>query len=334
MSATGHSRVNGIPVLQVERLSIAFPKLVGAVHAVRDCTFSVRTGEILGLVGESGSGKSVTAMACLGLTPGSARISGSIELAGRPVLGASNRELAELRGGGAAMIFQDPGSALNPFFTVGTQIMELIRRRHGCDGKQAKSVAAAALNTVRLPDPEQALGKYPHQMSGGQLQRVMIAMALVCRPQLLIADEPTTALDVTVQAQILLLLRDLAKQEGLAILFITHDLGVVASLCDRVAVMYAGSIVEMARVTDLYDAPCHPYTAKLLEIAPQLGQPMADRLISIPGQVPDLSSLPQGCAFAPRCDRATAVCRNETPLAESARDARLVTCFNPLGGEA
>lgn len=316
-------------ILRVKDLSVAFPKLIGVTKAVRDCSFEIAPGEVLGLVGESGSGKSVTAMACLGLVGSRAQVSGSIELEGREVVGCSDRELAEMRGGQAAIIFQNPSSALNPFFTIGAQIGEAIRRHRKGDCERADAVAVEALQSVQLPDPELVLQKYPHQMSGGQLQRAMIAMALACRPRLLIADEPTTALDVTVQAQILYLLRELAERESISILFITHDLGVVASLCDRVVVMYAGRIVEDAGVHQLFEAPAHPYSKALLETIPELGR-KTDLLRQIPGQVPGPEATIAGCSFHPRCSFASAVCRNTVPVPRVVLKGRKVACHHAL----
>ena len=321
------------PVLEIQDLNVEFPLLAGAVKAVRGCALCVGEGEIVGLVGESGSGKSVTAMACLGLVapPGVAR--GSIRVAGEEVLGRGERELWRARGGKAAMIFQNPATALNPFFTVGDQVSDVIGQHLGVSRKEAREATAAAFHDVRLPDARKALAKYPHQMSGGQLQRVMIAMALGCRPKLLIADEPTTALDVTVQAQILALLLELVKDAGLSVLFITHDLGVVASICDRVAVMYAGTIVEQAGIVDLFEHPRHPYTANLLHSVPQLGR-KSGRLEAIPGQVPNLEHLPGGCPFHPRCERADPGCIETEPALETGGNGRAVACHHPLTAPA
>ena len=299
-------------VLEVEGLTVSFPGLFKTVKAVRGIDLKVRRGEILGLVGESGSGKSMTAMSCLGLMPEAARLGGSVKVAGQQVNGASASQLAVLRGGGAAMIFQNPMKALNPFFTVGRQMFDVIGCHRQLSKAQIRAEALSSLEAVSMPDPTLALGKYPHQMSGGQLQRVVIAMALACRPKLLIADEPTTALDVTVQAQIIALLRKLAREQDLAILFITHNLGVVASLCDRVAVMYAGEVVESGPVGEVFKRPAHPYTLKLMGTVPKLGQgPQA--LGFIPGQVPNMADPPAGCAFNPRCERATGRCNHAAP---------------------
>ncbi|WP_223541023.1 ABC transporter ATP-binding protein [Pseudomonas sp. BF-RE-26] len=299
-------------VLEVEGLTVSFPGLFKTVQAVRGIDLKIRRGEILGLVGESGSGKSMTAMSCLGLMPEAARLGGSVRVAGQQINGASASQLAVLRGGGAAMIFQNPMKALNPFFTVGRQMIDVIGCHRQLSKAEIRAEALSSLEAVSMPDPSLALAKYPHQMSGGQLQRVVIAMALACRPKLLIADEPTTALDVTVQAQIIALLRKLAREQDLAILFITHNLGVVASLCDRVAVMYAGEVVESGPVGEVFKRPAHPYTLKLMGTVPKLGQgPQA--LGFIPGQVPNMAAPPAGCAFNPRCERATGRCNHAAP---------------------
>jgi peptide/nickel transport system ATP-binding protein len=299
-------------VLEVEGLTVSFPGLFKTVKAVRGIDLQVRRGEILGLVGESGSGKSLTAMSCLGLMPEAARLEGSVRVAGQQVNGASASQLAVLRGGGAAMIFQNPMKALNPFFTVGRQMFDVIGCHRQLSKAQIRAEALSSLEAVSMPDPPLALAKYPHQLSGGQLQRVVIAMALACRPKLLIADEPTTALDVTVQAQIIALLRKLAREQDLAILFITHNLGVVASLCDRVAVMYAGEVVESGPVGQVFKRPAHPYTLKLMGTVPKLGQGLQP-LGFIPGQVPNMAAPPPGCAFNPRCERATGRCNHAAP---------------------
>ncbi|MCX9151538.1 ABC transporter ATP-binding protein [Pseudomonas asgharzadehiana] len=315
-------------VLEVEGLTVSFPGLFRTVKAVRGIDLKVRRGEILGLVGESGSGKSMTAMSCLGLMPEAARLGGSVKVAGQQVNGASVSQLADLRGGGAAMIFQNPMKALNPFFTVGRQMFDVIGCHRQLSKAQIRAEALSSLEAVSMPDPYLALGKYPHQMSGGQLQRVVIAMALACRPKLLIADEPTTALDVTVQAQIIALLRKLAQEQDLAILFITHNLGVVASLCDRVAVMYAGEVVESGPVGQVFKRPAHPYTLKLMGTVPKLGQG-SQPLGFIPGQVPNMAAPPAGCAFNPRCERATGRCVQAAPRVEIG-EGHWAACHNTL----
>ncbi len=312
-------------VLEIRDLRVEFPELGGSVQAVRGCGFGVRYGEILGLIGESGCGKSVTALACLGLVPPPGRVHGSIIVDGEEVIGASRKVLANLRGGKIAMIFQNPGKALNPFFTVGRQMTDVIRVHRPVDRSGARDLAIEALGLVRLPDPRVVLGKYPHQLSGGQLQRVMVAMAVSCDPLILIADEPTTALDVTIQGQIIVLIRDLARSRGLTVLFITHDQGVVASLCDRVAVMYAGRIVEMGSSDVLFNRPAHPYTRKLMLTAPRLGRGKTD-LDVIPGQVPDMRAPPEGCAFHTRCSHALELCRKVSPQTESLDRDHTVSC--------
>lgn len=318
-------------ILSITDLNIAFPSLEKTVHAIRGCSLTVRKGEILGLVGESGSGKSVTSMAALGLLETGTLISGSILLSGREVVGRTDEELEDIRGSRAAMIFQNPLTALNPFLKVGQQLVDAISINLNCSKSEAKVIALQSFEDVRLPDPEIAFNKYPHQMSGGQLQRVMIAMALSCGPDLLIADEPTTALDVTVQAQIILLLRELAEKKNLSILFITHDLGVIASLCDRVAVMYAGRIVETGSVRQVLKQSMHPYTQNLMKTVPEVGRTGGD-LTYIPGQVPDMSIPISGCAFAARCDRATDICHGQPPAVRQSTDtAHSASCHHVEG---
>ena len=324
------------PVLDISGLQVKFPGLVRTTHVLRGVDLRISKGEVMGLVGESGSGKSMTALACLGMVPDPGEVSGEIQVAGTNIADCTPSELAAVRGGGAAMIFQNPMRALNPFYTVGSQMIEVIRRHRAASKLDAIAVALDGLLAVQMPDREIALKKYPHQMSGGQIQRVMIAMALACQPDLLIADEPTTALDVTVQAQIILLLRQLAEETGLTILFITHDLGVVASICDHVAVMYAGAVVETGPVRDVLLRPRHPYTRKLLDSVPEVGGGRGD-IETIPGQVPDLGLPLPGCAFAERCDFATQRCAETTPTHREINPRQSVACHYPLaqtvGGE-
>ena len=317
-------------VLAVRDLRIEFPELFRTVKAVRGADLSVRRGEIMGLVGESGCGKSMTAMACLGLVPPPGRVSGYISVDGFDVVGRPDRELLPVRGGLAAMIFQNPGKALNPFFSIGRQLTDVIRLHHRRGGQESRELALEALRSVHLPDPEIALRRYPHQLSGGQLQRAMIAMALACEPKVLIADEPTAALDVTIQAQVIVLLRELADARGLTILFITHDLGVVGSLCDRVSVMYAGRVVEVGSVRDVFESPAHPYTQKLLATVPKLGDGHSE-LAFIPGQVPDMAFPPSGCAFHPRCERASPVCARSDPGNQDLTGSHRVACHHARG---
>lgn len=318
------------PVLSIHNLNVKFPSLERNVHAIRGCSFDVGPGEIVGLVGESGSGKSVTSMAALGLLPNSAELSGSIKIAGQEMIGRSEAELRELRGNKATMIFQNPLTALNPFFKVGKQAVDAVCRLSVTSRREGKIRVLKAFDDVALPDPKVAFNKYPHQMSGGQLQRIMIAMAIACKPDLLIADEPTTALDVTVQAQIILLLRELARKNNLSILFITHDLGVIASMCDRVAVMYAGQIVETGTVEQVLGIPGHPYTEKLMQTVPVVGA-IQSTLTYIPGQVPDLSLPQPGCAFASRCEKVSDQCWQLAAAKREIRADQFVSCHNISG---
>ena len=309
-------------MLRVENLVTRFHTYDGVVRALEGVSFEVREGEIFGLVGETGCGKSVTTYSTLRLLPSTGRVhSGRITLAGESLLDASESRMREVRGGEIAMIFQDPLSALNPVMRVGDQIAESVWLHD--DLPDAKAVAARVeevLGQVRMPDPAGAMRAFPHELSGGMQQRVMIAMALAGRPKMLIADEPTTALDVTIQSQVLQLLRQLKQEAGLTVLLITHDLGVVAELCDRVAVMYAGTIVETAPVAELFGNPRHPYTQGLLAALPGT----SDTLAPIPGRVPDLLNPPSGCRFHPRCPLAVDRCRAEAP--ELRGDARQVAC--------
>jgi len=313
------------PLLEIDGLTITFPLARGPATVVRDVSVTVGRGEIVALVGESGAGKSLTAQAVLGLVPPPGRITGGqIRLGGKDLLRLSPAELTPVRGQRVAMVFQEPTTALNPVFSIGFQITEVLRQRHPLSRRQARQEAIRLLGSVAMPDPASRVDAYPHELSGGQCQRALLAMALAGEPELLLADEPTTALDVTVQAQILALLRDLRQRLGLAILFITHNLGVVAQICDRVVVLYAGEVVEEAPVETLFAAPAHPYTRALLATSPRLGSsrdPGDDsletasrfRLLPIPGAPPDPSALPPGCAFAPRCREAFGPCAGSSP---------------------
>jgi peptide/nickel transport system ATP-binding protein len=306
----------------------------GAVHAVDRLSFSLEAGEVLGVVGESGCGKSVSAMALLQLLPETAHVTGSATFDGRDLIGAPAARLREIRGREIAFVFQEPMTSLNPAFRIGNQISEVLRRHLGLNRAQARLRTIELLDLVRIPAPERRVDEYPHQLSGGMRQRVMIAMALACDPKILIADEPTTALDVTIQAGILDLMRDIRGRLGTAIVLITHNLGVVADIADRVIVMYAGRKVEEALVGELYAHPQHPYTIGLLGAIPRPGA--ADeqgRLREIPGRVPSLAELPAACAFAPRCPRADDRTRSERPELREIRADHLVACFHP-GDEA
>ncbi len=306
--------MNGRPILVLNDLAVQFSTRLGVVRAVEGVTWSLHEGETLAIVGESGSGKSVAAMSVLGLTQsqGGQISRGSIRFFGHEMVGASEDDWRLIRGNRIAMIFQEPMTSLNPVFTVGGQVVEVLELHRRLTGGQARREALRLFELVGIPSPEQRLLEYPHQLSGGMRQRVMIAMALACSPNVLIADEPTTALDVTVQAQILDLLRDLQKRLGMAILLITHDLGVVASMATRVNVMYAGRIVETGPVLDLFERPRHPYTVGLLESLPKLNDAGED-LRPIEGNVPDALALPPGCRFHPRCPLRFEPCDKEQP---------------------
>jgi len=302
------------PLIEIEGLRVVFHGDNGrTTHAVDSVDLSVANGATLGLVGESGCGKSVTSLAIMGLlSKGSADVSGSIRFDGFDLLDVPDETLRDLRGNRLAMIFQEPMTSLNPSFTIGDQIIETILRHRGGSRRQARDRAIALLRRVHIPSPDKRIDEYPHKLSGGMRQRVMIAMALACDPRLLIADEPTTALDVTLQAQILDLMRELKAASGAAIILITHDLGVVAEVCDEVAVMYAGEIVERAPADALFEAPEHPYTVGLLASIPRLDQ-RADRLAAIDGVLPDMTSPPVGCRFADRCPFVLEECRAAPP---------------------
>ncbi|MEO3789409.1 ABC transporter ATP-binding protein [Nonomuraea sp. B10E15] len=321
-------RTNGsaAPLLEVEDLAVEFDTPAGPLRAVRGVSFEVDECETLAIVGESGSGKSVTAQALMGLVPQSARIAGGrVSIEGRDVAGLSGREWQALRGERISMIFQDPLSALNPSLTVGYQIAEMFRRHRGTGRAEARRRAAELMAQVGIPDAERRLDDHPHRFSGGMRQRVMIAMALALDPRLLIADEPTTALDVTVQAQILRLLRQRQRAERLGMVLISHDLGVVARAADRVAVMYAGRIVETGTVAEVYERPAHPYTLGLMRAVPDprdLGAPLE----AIDGRPPDLAARPAGCAFHPRCPFARDVCRTDDPAPRELRARRTSAC--------
>ena len=301
-------------LLSVKNLSTEFPGKKGIVKAVEDVSFDVDAGEILAIVGESGSGKSVTSLSVMGLLAEPGHVAGgSMEFEGKDLVTLSEREYRELRGNDMAMIFQEPMTSLNPVYRVGKQIVEAIRTHENVSKKEARERAIDMLRKVGIPSPEKRIDDYPHQMSGGMRQRVMIAMALSCNPELLIADEPTTALDVTIQAQILDLLRRLRDDTGMAVLLITHDLGVVSETADRVVVMYCGQVVEEAEVRTLFDHPMHPYTLGLLKSIPRLEDDDSKRLYMIKGMVPNPLEMPPGCHFSDRCDSCMDICREKIP---------------------
>ena len=303
------------PILQIENLKTSFMTSNGEVQAVRGVSFSVEKGEIVGLVGESGSGKSVTSMSILKLLADTARIKeGKILFEGQDLTQCSRAQMRKIRGGKISMIFQDPMSSLNPLIPVGKQVAEMIREHHPEKSRaQIKQEVLSLFEQVRIPEPEKRFKSFPHEFSGGMRQRVMIAMALANRPELLIADEPTTALDVTIQGQILKQLRELKKEYGTSLIFITHDLGVVAELCDRVVVLYGGLVMEEASIFDIFEHPSHPYTLGLLASIPALDQDKSRRLLPIPGSPPDMTKPPLGCPFAPRCPYARVICGQSLP---------------------
>jgi oligopeptide/dipeptide ABC transporter ATP-binding protein len=321
------------PLLEVKDLRTWFFTRWGVVKAVDGVSFTLGAGETLGLVGESGCGKSMTALSILRLQPRPAGriVGGQVLLQGEDLLQKSEREMRDIRGRQISMILQDPMQSLNPVFNVGEQIAEALRIHQGLEGPTLWEQARDLLRRVKIPSPELRLRAYPHQMSGGMRQRVVGAISLACRPAILIADEPTTSLDVTIQAQYLRLLKGLQEEMGLAMIFITHDFGIVAKMCDRVAVMYAGRIVESAEVRELFNHPRHPYTVALLNSVPRL-ETKIERLSSIEGQPPSLYDLPAGCPFAPRCPHARDRCREEYPPEVAVAEGHRVSCWMPAEG--
>ena len=317
------------PVLKVTQLNTRFKTRSGDVHAVNNVSFELKPGELLGVVGESGSGKSVTMMSLLGLLPSPpAVVSGvSVMFDGLDLLRCTPEQLRAVRGARIGFIFQDPMTSLNPVFTVGFQIMEPLREHMGLDKEGARKRAQELLELVGIPDPGRRLDDYPHQFSGGMRQRVMIAIALACDPKVLIADEPTTALDVTIQAQILELVRELRQKLGMAIVWITHDLGVIAGIADRAMVLYGGQIVEMAPVKELFGRPAHPYTRALLKTVPRIKGQRAAKLEVIEGQPPIMKAAPSACAFRARCSVAMDRCARENPLRQTIAPGHDVACF-------
>jgi oligopeptide/dipeptide ABC transporter ATP-binding protein len=317
------------PLLEVEDLSVRFDTDGGTVHAVDRMSLTLEPRQVLGIVGESGCGKSVTALSILGLLPKTATVTGSVRFEGNELLGAAGSRLRKIRGRQISFVFQEPMTSLNPVLRIGHQIEEVVREHMDLSRSAAKARVVELLDLVHIPDPAQRVEEYPHQLSGGMRQRVMIAMALACDPKILIADEPTTALDVTIQAGILDLLRELRDRLGTAIVLITHNLGVVADLADRVVVMYAGRKAEEAPVGELFAHPQHPYTIGLLGAVPRAGAARNGKLQEIPGRVPSLAELPGHCAFADRCPRADEQSWSEVPALRQVRPDHSVACFHP-----
>lgn len=319
-------------LLELKDLHTFFTTKKGTVKAVNGVTYHVEAGKTLGVVGESGSGKSVSAMSILKLLDGNGKIaSGQVLFDGKDLAELSIKEMCEVRGNDISVIFQEPMTSLNPIFTIERQVAEPFIIHQGMSKKEANAKVIEMLSAVKIPNPEAVAKQYPHQLSGGMRQRVMIAMALACRPKLLIADEPTTALDVTIQAQILKLMNELKEENGTSILFITHDLGVINEMADDVAVMYCGQVVEMANAKTIFTDGeySHPYTEGLMLSIPRLDTPQGVRLEAIPGAVPHPLDLPKGCKFAPRCKYATEKCRNEEPVLTEVEAEHQVRCFYP-----
>ncbi len=313
-------------MLSVEALNIFFPTTRGIVHAVRDLGFTLHAGRTLGIVGESGSGKSQTAFAVMGLLPRTAKVSGRILLEGREIHDLTQRQFNQIRSRQIAMVYQDPMSALNPYLSIETQMTEVLKVHQGWSHSQARAAALHMLDAVKISDAKRRISLLPHEFSGGMRQRVLIAMALLCKPKILIADEPTTALDVTVQAQILQLLRELQTEFSMSLLMISHNLGVVASVCDEVLIMYAGQIMEQGSTETLFKTPQHPYTQGLLRAMPCLTSDEA-RLYSIPGNPPDPLHRPQGCPFQARCAYVHDTCMASMPSLRSLTQTQRVACF-------
>jgi oligopeptide transport system ATP-binding protein len=314
------------PLLALEGVSVEFATDDGPLRAVEDASFALTAGETLGIVGESGSGKTQLFLGILGLLAANGRAAGSAKLEGDELIGLAPRALNAIRGSRVAMVFQDPMTALNPYLTIGTQLAEVLVAHKGMGWREARAESVRMMDRVRLPDAKSRLASYPHELSGGMRQRATIAMALLCAPDLLIADEPTTALDVTIQAEILALLAEIIRDAHMAAIFVSHDLGAVAGLSDRVLVMYAGRIVEEGPVDDIFAHPRHPYTEGLLRSTPRLDAARSEALVGIPGQPPSLRFLPPGCAFSPRCPRVMERCRIERPELLAAGPGRRKAC--------
>jgi peptide/nickel transport system ATP-binding protein len=302
-----------VPLLEVTDLRVTLPTARGPAQALRGVSFTLEPGQTLGLIGESGCGKSLTALALMGLLPEGAQVSGSIRYDDQELTTLDDAALCRLRGDRMSMIFQEPMTALNPLHPIGRQIAEPLRLHRGLSAGAARAEALRLLQRVQLPQAEERLNAYPHQLSGGQRQRVVIAIALACGPALLIADEPTTALDVTVQREVLLLIRELVREDGMALLLISHDLALMADTVQDLLVMYAGTVVERGPVAEVFRHRAHPYTRGLYAARPRLGMPRGTRLATIPGRVPELTEMPPGCPFADRCERVTAACRTAPP---------------------
>ena len=314
-----------MPILEVKDLNINFKVLDGVVKAVDKISYSINQGEVLGIVGESGSGKSQSVLATMGLLANNAKVTGSIKFMGDELLNMPTNKLNKIRGNKIAMIFQDPMTSLNPYLTIKSQMVEVLTLHKGMSYSDSLKQAVEMLDFVRIPEAKERISLYPHEFSGGMRQRVMIAMSLLCKPELLIADEPTTALDVTVQAQILQILKDLQTEFNMAIIMITHDMGVVANICDRVNVMYAGRLMETGSVDDVFYRPSHPYTQALLSSIPSLDTNV-ERLSTIPGEPPNLMNLPSGCSFQNRCTKVHDECMHGDIEVVNIATGRLIKC--------
>jgi len=314
-------------ILTLNNMNVRFNTADGVVHAVSDLSYAINAGETLGIVGESGSGKSQSVFALMGLTADNSIITGEANFQGQNLLALKNKDLNKIRASKIGMIFQDPMNSLNPFLKIGKQLTEVLRKHKGLSLKEATVQSIAMLDAVRIPSAAQRMQQYPHELSGGMRQRIMIAMALLCKPELIIADEPTTALDVTVQAQILMLLKELQQEFNTAILLITHDMGVVAEVCDRVLVMYGGRKMEETGVERLFAQPSHPYTQGLLSAIPSITEDLP-QLLTIPGNPPSALFSSRGCPFEPRCSKASELCHEHTPDASNTSDDHIVACHH------
>lgn len=328
MLKVNEKKMNARNILEVKDLKTHFFTRRGIVKAVDGVSFPLKEGETLGLVGESGCGKSVTCFSVIGLVekPAGRIVGGEVFFDGEDLLLKSEKEMDKIRGEQISMILQDPMTSLNPLFTIGYQVAEPIKIHQNLDKQNVWGKVIEMLKRVRIPSPEVRMQEYPHQMSGGMRQRIVGAMVLSCQPQLLIADEPTTSLDVTIQAQFLKLLKEIQQQSNIAMIVVTHDFGIVARACDRVAVMYAGKIVESASTTELFDNPTHPYTRALMNSLPKMGKKV-EKLYSIEGQPPDLHTLPPGCSFAPRCSEVREICKKEYPPQSMVKEEHTMSCW-------